>query len=123
MTALESAAARNAFRNALAHAKTKRGRLDARAIHAEASDGGAGAERIYAALEPEPLWRHLWRQSRKTLSPRHRAVLDALLADMRPRVAARIAGVGKNVVYTCLGKIFKVHFAQCFRAYRALSGD
>jgi len=66
-----------------------------------------------------PLWQRLWLRERKALKPKHRAVLDALLVDQRPRVAARIAGVSKNLVYKCLGKIFKVRFAQCYQALRA----
>jgi len=118
-------AARNAFRNGLVRAKTKRGRFEHGFINPrrDLSDGGKGAAAIYAEIEVEPLWLKLWRQERKTLKPKHRAVLDALLVDMRPRVAARIAGVGKNVIYHCSRKIFKVHFAQCYQAYRALLND
>jgi len=116
MTALESRAARNAFRNALAHAKTKRGRLDARAIRAEPSDGGAGAARIYASVEVEPLWIKLWRRERAGLPPTGRRVLDALLADWRTAPAARIAGVSRPTVDQWK-KLFQKIFAQCFQAW------
>jgi len=118
---------RHQFIDNLRHDATNQGAFDKAMWHLDhpvpgtdfflkPSDHGAGAARVYAAAEPEPLWRTLWTRERKALTPKHRAVLDALLLDMRPRVAARIAGVGKDTVYDCFRRIFPQHFAACHRA-------
>jgi len=122
-------AKKNFFRSELRHKKTRQGQFDAAMLHLdhpifpggpalEASDGGKGAEAI-RGLGALPVWQRLWVYERKRLKRKHRAVLDALLVDQRPRIAARIAGVSKNLVYECLGKIFKARFAQCYQALRA----
>jgi len=117
---------RNFFRDELRRRKTRQGQFDAAMLHfghplpgggriLEPSDNGAGAEVIWG--QPSvPLWQTLWLRERKALKPKHRAVLDALLVDKRPRVAARIAGVGKDLVYDCWKKIFPQRFAACYRA-------
>ena len=66
--------------------------------------------------EEEPQWLVLWRRRRRLLTKKQRAVLDALAIDWRNYPAARIAGVDHKTV-DCCKKIFKVHFAQCFRAW------
>ena len=88
-----------------------------------ASDGGRGAaalleEVAYDLDDPgeEPLWLVLWRRRRRLLTKKQRAVLDALAIDWRNYPAARIAGVDHKTV-DCCKKFFKVHFAQCFRAW------
>lgn len=114
-----NAARRNAFRNELAHKKTERGRLEHRFVrpHREPSDGGAGAAALYDMLEPTPLWLKLWNRERAKLPPTGKRVLDALLVDWRSRPAARIAGLDHKTVDQW--KInFKIHFTQCFRAYK-----
>ena len=89
-----------------------------------ASDGGRGASEHYATLgalldlpEKEPLWLVLWRRKRLELSPKQRAVLDALAVDWRTANAARIAHVSRPTVDHCK-KIFKTHFAQYLRAWK-----
>ena len=88
-----------------------------------ASDGGRGAaalleEVAYDLDGPEegPQWLVLWHRRRRLLTKKQRAVLDALAIDWRSRPAARIAGVDHKTVDRCK-KFFKVHFAQCFRAW------
>ena len=118
---------RHQFIDALRHKKTRQGRFDAEMWHLDhpipgtdsylmPSDRGEGAAAMYAKIEPEPLWRRLWRRRRLELKPRHRAVLDALAIDWRSRPAAKIAGVSQPTV-DALKKIFKRHFAQCWQAY------
>ena len=87
------------------------------------SDCGRGAAALqYEAAfdldgsEDEPRWLVLWRRRRRLLTKKQRAVLDALAVDWRNRPAARIAGVDHKTV-DCCKKFFKVHFAQCFRAW------
>ena len=88
------------------------------------SDLGRGAAAHYTVLEAvldpprkEPLWLRLWRRKRLELSPKRRAVLDALAVDWRSRPAARMAGVSQPTVDLCK-KIFKMHFAQCYQAWK-----
>ena len=88
-----------------------------------ASDGGRGAAALLDEVaydldgpEEEPQWLVLWRRRRRLLTKKQRAVLDALAIDWRSRPAARIAGVDHKTV-DCCKKFFKVHFAQCFRAW------
>ena len=88
-----------------------------------ASDGGRGAAALLEEVaydldgpEEEPQWLVLWRRRRRLLTKKQRAVLDALAIDWRSRPAARIAGVDHKTV-DCCKKFFKVHFAQCFRAW------
>ena len=83
----------------------------------EASDRGTSAAEIYRTLEPTPLWMILWKRSAAKLPPTGKKVLAALTEDWRSRPAARIAGVDHKTV-DVWKKIFKVHFAQCFRAYK-----
>lgn len=64
-----------------------------------------------------PLWLVLWRQKRLELTPKRRAVLDALAVDWRTRPAAKIAGVSRPTVELAK-KIFKTHFTQCFQAWK-----
>jgi len=122
---------RHLFQDQLRHIKTKQGSFECSFLHldhpivpggrlVEASDRGQGVERILDAVEEVPLWQKLWWRERKRLQPKHKLVLDALKIDLRTRVAARLAGVSKNLVYECRGKIFPKRFAQCYRAYRAL---
>lgn len=116
------------FKDELRRLRTRQGRFDSGMLHfghvaasggsrlLEASDGGAGAERIYAALDGPSLWQKLWKRDRAALRARHRGVLDALLVDRRPRVAARMAGVGKNLVYACWNDVFPARFEDAYRA-------
>ena len=80
------------------------------------SDRGEGAAAMYAKIEPEPLWRRLWRLAAARLPPKGRAVLAALMVDWRTAPAAKIAGVSRNCVDRWKTKL-KTHFAQCWRAY------
>ena len=119
---------RNQFIDRIRHERTKQGAFDKAMWHLDhpvpgtdvylvPSDQGAAAEKMYAALEEAPLWQKLWVKARLSLKPRQRAVLDALLVDWRSRPAAKIAGVDHKTVDDAK-KIFKVHFAQCWRAYK-----
>ena len=81
------------------------------------SDHGAGAERLLAAVERKPLWKKLWVIGVKKLKPNGRRVLSALMKDWRTTSAAKIAGVSRNCVDRWRTK-FKMHFAQCWRAYK-----
>ena len=87
------------------------------------SDEGRGSSEHYAILaavfdrQRNPLWLKLWRQKRLELSPKRRAVHDALAVDWRSRPAARLAGTDHKTVDTCK-KIFKTHFAQCHTAWK-----
>lgn len=133
MTSVEArkllhAVERHEFIDRLRHEATRQGRFDRTCWHLDhpipgthtylmPSDHGAGAERIYAAVEETPRWQKLWRQRRRKLSPRKRAVLDALKVDWRSRPAARIAGVSQPTVDTCK-TFFKMHFAQCHQVWK-----
>ena len=87
------------------------------------SDDGRGACEHYAILatvfdrQRNPLWLKLWRQKRLELSPKRRAVHDALAVDWRTACAANIAAVSRPTVDLCK-KIFKTHFAQCHTAWK-----
>lgn len=88
------------------------------------SDGGRGRyelETIISATvdgdEDLPLWLVLWYRKRLELSPKRRAILDALAVDWRTANAARIAHVSRPTV-DLAKKIFKMHFTQCFRAWK-----
>ena len=87
------------------------------------SDAGRGtfemrsvAEYDIDGPEKEPVWLVLWRRKRRELKPKHRKILDALAVDWRTACAAKVAGVSRPTVDQCK-KIFKTHFAQCFRAW------
>lgn len=87
------------------------------------SDCGCGAAALREEVafnldgpEEDPQWLILWRQQRRKLKPKQRAVLDALAIDWRSRPAARIAGVSHKTVND-YKKFFKMHFAQCFQAW------
>ena len=120
---------RHRFQDELRHKATKQGRFDAEMWHLDhpvpgtsmtlnPSDHGASAAAMYAAMEAEPLWLRLWRKARRELSPRRRRILAALMVDLRPVHAARIACVSRQTVYDAV-TFFKMHFAQCWRAYNA----
>ena len=88
------------------------------------SDHGNGAKVLMTLVtydldgdSNDPLWLRLWRQKRLRLRPKHRAILDALAIDWRSRPAAKLAGVDHKTVDLCK-KIFKVHFAQCYQAWK-----
>ena len=88
------------------------------------SDHGNGAKVLTTLVtydldgdQQDPLWLRLWRQKRLQLRPKHRAILDALAIDWRTSCAARIAGASRPTVDLCK-KIFKVHFAQCYQAWK-----
>ena len=119
---------RNKFIDQLRHDQTKQGAFDKAMWHLDhpipgtqvylaPSDHGEAAEKLYAALEEAPLWQKFWVKARLSLKPRQRAVLDALMVDWRDLSAARIAGCGETTVKR-FKKIFKVHFAQCYQAYK-----
>jgi len=91
-------------------------------IYLKPSDRGAGAAALYAAIEPEPLWKTLWKRSRAKLPPTGRCVLDALLVDWRTAPAAKIAGVSRPSVDKWK-KLFRKNFAQCFRAWKRDFGE
>ena len=90
---------------------------------ARVSDEGRGSSEHYAILaalfdrQRNPLWLKLWRQKRLELSPKRRAVHDALAVDWRTACAANIAAVSRPTVDLCK-KIFKTHFAQCHTAWK-----
>ena len=118
---------RHQFIDALRHKKTRQGRFDAEMWHLDhpipgtdsylmPSDRGEGAAAMYAKIEPEPLWRRLWRVAATRLPPKGRTVLAALMVDWRNRPAAKIAGVDHKTV-GCWKTKLKTHFAQCWRAY------
>jgi len=137
MTATEEAkllhaVERHLFQDELRRLKTRQGAFDAAMYHLDhpvpgtdfylkPSDHGRGAADIRrnceSSLDTQPLWRKMWNRRRLELKPRHRAVLDALMLDMRPQIAARLSRTSKYLVYECLQKIFKKHFAQCYQAY------
>ena len=87
------------------------------------TDEGRGSFEHYAILASvfdrrrNPLWLKLWRQKRLELSPKRRAVLDALGVDWRTACAAKIAATSRPTVDLCK-KIFKTHFAQCHTAWK-----
>ena len=88
------------------------------------SDHGRGAavsreivERDVDGDRSGPAWLVLWRKKRRELSKKQRAVLDALAVDWRSRPAAKLAHVSQPTVDKCK-KNFKVHFAQCFQAWK-----
>ena len=119
---------RNAFIDRIRHDATRQGSFDKAMWHLDhpvpgtdfylvPSDGGAYAARMYADLEPEPLWRTLWTRTQANLPRTGKAVLAALFDDWRSRPAARIAGVSQPTVDRWK-KEFKIFFAQCFRAWK-----
>ena len=87
------------------------------------SDEGRGSSEHYAVLaalldrKRDPSWLVFWHRKRLQLSPKHRAVHDALAADWRSRPAARLAHVDHKTVDLCK-KIFKPHFAPCHTAWK-----
>ena len=118
---------RRKFQDELRHLKTRQGRFDAAMLHLDhplpgtdlcldPSDCGRSAAGMYDELEVVPLWLRLWRLAAAKLPPKGRAVLNALSVDWRNRPAGRIAGVDHKTV-GCWKTKFKVHFAQCWRAY------
>ena len=120
-------AERRKFQNELKHLRTRQGKFDAAMLHLDhpipgtdlyldPSDHGAAAEAMYDAIEVVPLWLRLWRRKRLELSPKRRAVLDALAVDWRTACAAKIAATSRPTVDLCK-KIFKTHFAQCYQAW------
>lgn len=83
----------------------------------ERANRGRSAADIYRHFEGTPHWMVLWRRSASKLPRTGRRILAALMVDWRSRPAARIAGVDHKTV-DAWKTIFKVHFAQCFRAYK-----
>ena len=120
-------AERRKFQDELRHLKTRQGRFDAAMLHLDhplpgtdlyldPSDRGASAAAMYDEIEVVPLWLRLWRLSAAKLPRKGRAVLVALTVDWRTMPASRMAGVSRNCVDRWKTK-FKMHFAQCWRAY------
>ena len=118
---------RRKFQDELRHLRTRQGRFDAAMLHLDhplpgtdlyldPSDRGETAAAMYDALEVVPLWLRLWRLSAAKLPRKGRAVLYALAVDWRNRPAGKIAGVDHKTV-GCWKTKFKMHFAQCWRAY------
>ena len=118
---------RRKFQDELRHLKTRQGRFDAAMLHLDhplpgtdlcldPSDCGRSAAGMYDELEVVPLWLRLWRLAAAKLPPKGRAVLNALSVDWRNRPAGKMAGVDHKTV-GCWKTKFKVHFAQCWRAY------
>ena len=118
---------RRKFQNELRHLKTRQGRFDAAMLHLDhplpgtdlyldPSDRGESAAAMYDGIEVVPLWLRLWRLSAAKLPRKGRAVLGALAVDWRTMPAAKTAGVSRNCVDRWKIK-FKVHFAQCHRAW------
>lgn len=119
---------RREFLDELRHRRTRQGSFENAMLHfdhplpgggqvLEPSDRGTSAANIYRELEPTPLWMILWKRSAAKLPRTGKKVLAALAEDWRSRPAAKIAGVDHKTV-DAWKKIFKVHFAQCFRAYK-----
>ena len=119
--------ARHEFQNELKHLRTRQGRFDAAMLHLDhplpgtdlyldPSDRGKSAAAMYDRVEVIPLWLRLWRLSAAKLPRKGRMVLYALMVDWRNRPAGKIAGVDHKTVESWKIK-FKVHFAQCWRAY------
>ena len=118
---------RRKFQDELRHLRTRQGRFDAAMLHLDhpvpgtdlyldPSDRGTSAAAMYDEIEVVPLWLRLWRPSAAKLPRKGRAVLYALMVDWRNRPAGKIAGVDHKTVESWKIK-FKVHFAQCWRAY------
>jgi len=119
---------RHQFQDHLRHNRTRQGRFDAEMLHLghplpgggrvlEPSDRGKGAAAIIDAAEVTPLWQKLWTRAYADLSPTGKRIVKALEADWRSRPAARLAGVSQPTVDTWK-KNLKIHFAQCFRAWK-----
>ena len=119
---------RREFLDELRHRRTRQGSFENAMLHfdhplpgggqvLEPSDRGTSAAEIYRRLEPTPLWMILWKRSAAKLPLTGKKVLAALAEDWRSRPAAKIAEVDHKTV-DAWKKIFKVHFAQCFRAYK-----
>ena len=118
---------RRKFQDELRHLRTRQGRFDAAMLHLDhpipgtdlyldPSDRGESAAKMYDSVEVIPLWLRLWRLGAAKLPRKGRAVLYALIVDWRNRPAGKIAGVDHKTVESWKIK-FKVHFAQCWRAY------
>ena len=71
----------------------------------DASDGGAGAERIRGFDEPEPRWLALFNDAKKHLPKLHRRVVEALLKCDSIAEVARKAGVSRPTVYKVLEEL------------------
>ena len=71
----------------------------------QASDCGAGAERIRGFDEPEPRWLVLFDDAKKHLPDLHRRVVEALLEHKEIARAARHAGVSRPTVYKVMSEL------------------
>lgn len=71
----------------------------------DASDGGAGAERIRSFDEPEPRWLALFDDAKKHLPETHRRVVEAYLKRDSIAEIAREAGVSRPTVYKVLKEL------------------
>lgn len=76
------------------------------------SDRGKGAA-IIRSFGDDPAWLKEFNRVVDSLEGVEEKVMDALFVDMRPAVAARIAGVSRQTVYRVLesvrGKLAKAH--------------
>ena len=71
----------------------------------QASDGGAGAERIRGFDEPEPRWLALFDDAKRHLPKTHRRVVEAYLECASIAEVARKAGVSRPTVYKVLEEL------------------
>ena len=120
---------RHEFQDALAYGKTRQGAFENAMLHfghplfaggqdLTASDEGRGAAEIRNLDDGKtPSWLLLWRRERAKLNPRQRKILDALALDWKSSVAAEITGCDRKTVHRAK-TFFKMHFAQCLRAWK-----
>ena len=80
------------------------------------SDRGRGAAEIRRAGENE-LWHDLFDAAYDSLSDADRKVVDALFEDMRPAVAARIAGTNRQHVYRMIAR-FRGKLVPAYLAWK-----
>lgn len=71
----------------------------------DASDGGAGAERIRSFDEPVPRWLALFNDAKEHLPDLHKRVVAALLEHKEIAKAAREADVSRPTVYKVMEEL------------------
>jgi len=120
---------RTEFLDALRYKQTRQGSFESQFLHLdhplpgggrllEASDRGKSAAEIRLSAEEVPRWKKLWQRSRKRLTRKQKRILDALLIDFRTTKAADLAKVERSAVLRFKKTFFKVHFAQCYQAWK-----
>jgi len=84
----------------------------------EASDRGKSAAEIRASAEEVPRWQKLWQRARRKLTHKQKRILDALLVDFRTSSAAEMARVSQRSIQHFKKTFFKMHFDQCYQAWK-----